>query len=646
MDRQIEIEKHSKMNMQNAEILDSSENILNSTDNSLLITENHSNESNSLLSEEISLKSSNISNSNKNHIDSIDFSNNSSVSSSNVIQQPEISWRREASIGNFMPAVVLLDRKQLMVNEPIDPISENRLIHLAVTFSYLNVTRCLIELFDCDINIRNAAGQSALHIACNNPSQDAYLLSYLIKNDLLQVNITDNSGVTPLFYAVLNKFNIAILALTYLKSDLTHIDNLGNNIFYFSLTSDNKFAMKFLMRHFPSHNLINQTYYKKQATLADVLITTKNTSCAKHIVKYYYDDLSVDSIISCKKDLNKFNVYNKFNYDMLNTLYYFKTKDYRSFFRALLRKDTDSEEHFYSYKLYNLSLMIYDYLIPSTSKLIKMGMLWVYSILLCDYFFILFIISKSKEEEYGYLQTTIDLWQISSLFTLILCMIKFTFYKYTDNFYEENQYNLTNPNYARENVCHQIYEAMERNPLDLFFEEEICEICLIRKDKSTNHCHMCRKCVKDFYFHSKLLNICFSKQNISYYIMLLSSFAAVHIYIVGLLFQVLDIESQGVDKKSIYTSENYTTNLVIFFMNASFYKIFLCLFFFITGVLYFQKLMTLVICLGYKTTYYNMFRYHKRSVGVIQQRGNLYYNIPQMNLISLKEFFVNLIFRK
>lgn len=651
MDRQIEIEKTSKRNNDSSiELLksedQSSENIFNSTDNSLLISENNSNESNSLLSEEITLKSSRLSESNKNELQSLDFSNKI-VNSPNVIQQPEISWRREASIGNFMPAVVLLDRKELMVNEPIDIISENRLVHLAVSFSYLNVTRCLLELFNCDINIRNAGGQSALHIACNNPSQDAYLLSYLLKNDLLQVNVTDHSGLTPIFYSVLNKFNIALLALTYLKSNLTHIDNFGNNIFYFSLTSDNKFAMKFLLRHFPANNIINQSYYKNQATLADVLITTKNTSCTKHLVKYYYKDLSLESLISCKKNLDKFNVYNKFNYDMLNTLYYYKTKDFVGFFRALFRKDrSECEDHCYSYKLYNFSLMIFDYLIPNTRNILKIAMLCAYIVMLSKFFSLLLDISNSKIIEYSYFQSLVDLWQISSFFTLIICMIRFTFYKYPDNFYEESQYNLTNPEYARENVCHQIYDAMERNPLDLFFEEEICEICLIKKDKNTNHCHICNKCVKDFYFHSKLLDICFSKQNINYYIVLLSSFAAIHFYIVVLLFKVLDIETQGTDKISIYNSENYTTNLVIFFINASFNKIFSCLFFFITGVIYFQKLMTLIICLGYKTTYYNMFRYHKRSVGVIQQRGNLYYNIPLMNLTSLKDFLLNLIFRK
>ena len=39
----------------------------------------------------------------------------------------------------------------------------------------------------------------------------------------------------------------------------------------------------------------------------------------------------------------------------------------------------------------------------------------------------------------------------------------------------------------------------------------------------------------------------------------------------------------------------------------------------------------------YKTTYYNMFRMHKKSVGIIQPRGNLYYNVPQMNLFSFLE---------
>jgi len=188
---------------------------------------------------------------------------------------------------------------------------------------------------------------------------------------------------------------------------------------------------------------------------------------------------------------------------------------------------------------------------------------------------------------------------------------------------------------------------MERNPVDLFFEEEICEICLIRHDKNTIHCNICGKCVRDFYFHSKLFSVCFSRKNINYYILFLSSLCALHFSIFYFLYFIVDIETVGINayrnKHSIYTSQSLLTNIVLLFINASLLRIVFIIAFFVACVIYLQKTLGLVLCVGYKTTYYNAYRHHKRSIGVIQPRMNLYYNIPDMNLISLCDFLKNLI---
>lgn len=630
----------------------------NTTDGSILIPDSDNNMLFDHDEEDTKLKNKPTkSNENKNVLENEPSYSNKDVliqsTRSSGVAQPEINWKVEALRANFMPAVVKLDRKEINVNEIVDPTSENRLIHLAVLSSYLNVTRCLVENFECEINAKNAGGQTALHIACNSAYQDSYLLSYLVKNDLIQVNTSDKSGLSPPLYAVMNKFNVAFLALAHLKADLDHVDNLGNNGFYFTLTCDNKFAMKFFMTHMSAFN-INQTFYKQQASLADILITTKNSSCTKHLVRYHHNDINLNSIVACRKSENSFPIYNKFNYDLLNTLYFYKTKNYPGFIKALLLKGVDSEGNKtreYTYKMYNLWFFIYDLMIQNTATWVKLSAFWAYSMLLCFTFYNLYFynlfndVSSNSNSDSGLfsLDTFFSIWQLISIFTLFISMFKFTFHKYKEGFFEENQYNLTNPQYTRENVCYQIYEAMERNPLDLFFEEEICEVCLIKKEKSTIHCNICKKCVKDFYFHSKFFNICFSKENILNYILLLFSFSTLHFSLAYLIYKIVDIQSdKPAGSNTIYSSNYLSTNLVFFILNASFVKLLSVFILFVASVLFFQKLLTLLACLGYKTTYYNMFRYHKRSVGVIQPRMNLYYNIPQMNLISLPSFIKNL----
>lgn len=284
------------------------------------------------------------------------------------------------------------------------------------------------------------------------------------------------------------------------------------------------------------------------------------------------------------------------------------------------------------------------------SNYIKYGLTYTYCAILLYFFYKLysfFLYNSIEIINVISLEGIFSLLGMCSVLLLFICLYKITFYKYPDNFYEKEEFNLTNPEYSRENVCYQIYEAMERNPLDLFFDEEICEICLIKKDKSTNHCHACNKCVKNFYFHSKFFGLCFSRENIYNYVLLKLSLAMINYALIYLIFHSTSIEAiQSVSsfskKESIYTSTYMTTNLYIFVINSSLANLFFVVLLFIIGTLFLQKALGYIICIGYKTTYYNMFRYHKRSVGVIQQRMKLFYNIPEMNLISIKEFFKNL----
>ena len=59
------------------------------------------------------------------------------------------------------------------------------------------------------------------------------------------------------------------------------------------------------------------------------------------------------------------------------------------------------------------------------------------------------------------------------------------------------------------------------NILDLPYIEEICPACGKRKKLEETHCFRCNTCFKYKYFHSNLLNVCITKNNIKRYLMYL-----------------------------------------------------------------------------------------------------------------------------
>jgi ankyrin repeat protein len=642
-------------------------------DNSLVLVDNDSNLITESNDEEIAFKNtkdsrdSNISitPSIKETIASINDESENSLNNNNTQTQTEIDWKKEALIGNFMPATVKLHRKEIDVNEVIDPSNENRLIHLSVDISYLNVTRCFLEIFEADINSKNSFGQTPLHMICNSQSKDAFLFSYLIKNDHIQIDAVDKSGFTPMFFSVMNNFNVATLALANLKADLAHLDNFGNNLTYHAIINGNKFALNFLMRHLDSADL-NTKFYKGDASLADVLITSRLNGMTRHLVKYHHNEINLSSIESCRKALSQFPHYNKSNYDVLNTLYNYKTNNIFGMLKALFKKESSntSDTHGYTLKFYNLKLFLYDLMLNNTKSYVKYSAIFFYLFTMLYFTFSLNILIFRNSPE---IQSITDYFTFFNylIFELYAAYIiasyilsKFMFYKYEEKFYDETQYNLTNPLYLTDHVAHQIYQAMERNPLDLFFEEEICEVCLTKKAKSTNHCHICKKCVPNFYFHSKLLGVCFSRSNVFWYILLLPCLAFIHTGLIYFIYLSVDYEtlknfpdsefiSENSNRvKTIYSSNYFTSNLISFVFNSTCTKLFGAFILFVTAVLYLQTVFSLILCIGYNVTYYNMFRYHKKSLGEIRLRNNLYYNIPHVNLLSFPNFVRNLIGKK
>jgi len=667
-------------------------------------------ETNNLLDENSFENSKNFENNLKICFNPIDI--NKSDSSSKIHNTKlVINWKDEIFKGNFMPVFCLLDRKKINVDEIIEPNTRNTLLHLALSFSFTNVTKGLIEIFKCNLNSKNRFGHTAFHILCNNEQADISLFSYLVKNENLLLDEKDSTGVTPLMFTIISKQNLPFLILLFKKANIYNVDDMGNNALYFCLSADNKFALNFLLRHYQILNL-NSKFFGNKATLSEILISQKGRQITKHLVKYFHHKIDLENIIASQKQKSQFNFYNNFNYDLFNTLYFYRTKNFFGILKKLISRNPLSSMTF---KYYNFKFLIYDLILPNMNENIKYFLIAFYCCCISYLFFFFLknstiLVIDSSNKYWGYLfgKFFFLLYQCSSIMGIFISVLKFYFTKipkiktcynnqtllniddnkiyYADNQLEESYtsnlnlsqennnipvslaesikntknnikepyYEFVNANYNSDNVLNILNQAVERNPLDFFFEEELCEICLIKKNKDTNHCHVCNRCIKEFYFHSKFLNVCFHRKNIYFYILFYCSLMAIHAaFILFLFFKVSNDFSKAnnpdeefIDIPTVlYQSESYISNFVTFLINLSFYELAFVLICLLKSILCLQNWVIIFFCVGYRVTYYNMFRMHKKAVGILQYRQEKICNIPKVNTISLYEFIKN-IFKK
>lgn len=140
-----------------------------------LIDIKSSSNENNLFEKEKSLENLKIleNDSQQKQIKSENFNNSSSesrdIQSNNLntkMQGPIISWKDEVMKGNFMPAIYLLNCGKIYINDVVCPNTNNRILHFATTFSFLNVSRCLVEKFKADINLQNSKGHSPTPYNC------------------------------------------------------------------------------------------------------------------------------------------------------------------------------------------------------------------------------------------------------------------------------------------------------------------------------------------------------------------------------------------------------------------------------------------------------------------------------------------------
>ena len=553
--------------------------------------------------------------SNENNTNENNINTNEKNITENLIPQilppTSISYLSEITRGNFMPSVLLLEQNKISINTPINHFTGETLLHMACNFSYYNVVRCFIENFHADYNIKNKIGLTAFHCVVMNKSKDMMLLTYFINLENILIDEEDINGLTPLFYSVINNFNLAFLNLIAKNANVKKLDNMGNNLLYYSLISENFFVTKFLLKHFPQEFNLNHSYLNHTIFLADVLIKTKNEKITKFLIKKYSNEIKIDAIASCKKNKKDFGVFNRNVYEMFNTIFFYKNGNFLEFFQCLFKnvfKFSNDENNnnlnsnfvennnkfVYKNKIENFYLF-FDLIVNNNQKKFSLFLLLIIYFL----FLFNFFVYKCFYSMIFY----------SIVFSLSVLLIKKAFKNFLIDF--NSNYKKFNVEDKKNNVFKIFNEVQKTNEILMLPADEnlVCEFCLNLKTLNKIHCMKCDNCIENYFLHSNLLNICIHQKNVRFYLLILT--------IILLTFSKI--------------LSNTNSTLI--------YLIFLYILIKILG-----KILSILINIGCKTTYFVSYHLHNyySECDLLLREESKYVPIPKMNLIKTKEFINNI----
>ena len=247
-----------------------------------------------------------------------------------------VDFRQQAIGGNFMPAIIMLEKNLIKVDDIIDEEKGETLLHLAGRFTFFNVIRVLIEKFHADINKKNKSGHTLLFLIVSSYDYNIINFAYLIKREELETDLFDCNGMSPLVHSVMTSFHFAFLYFIDEGLLEKYKDNYNNPLMYFAIVYNNKFVLSYLLSN--KKNEINSKYFNNSQSLSDILITNQYNSITKFLAKYYYNEIDLNTIASCRNNILDFDSYNIYNYEILNTLYFYKTKDYFGFISSIFKK--------------------------------------------------------------------------------------------------------------------------------------------------------------------------------------------------------------------------------------------------------------------------------------------------------------------
>ena len=499
-------------------------------------------------------------------------------------------WKEECMKSNLMPGIIMLEQKKINVDEEVNSTNGNTLLHYAASYGFYNAIRALIEIYKADINKQNKIGYSPLFYIVNNLDTNIFNFQYFVKLKKINFELTDINNLNILVHSIITHFNYAFLYFSYHGLiEKYHGDIYENPLIYFSIIYNNKFTLSYLLLKKTCD--INANYFKKSAILSDILITNKYNSVTKFLLKYFNEEINLQSINTCKKGLLNFPYYNIFNYELLNTLYFFKTNNYFKFILALIKShkqkfNNDSSKALlddklvnndigYKYKMVNLKYMIYDLILPKIPKTVKIITFFIY---LCLLYF------GTKEKIYFYFlyrnEMYIVFYKMITSFSLLILFIYMFF---------SSDKTLSNDKEIESDIVNIINNG---NVIDLPNIDEICPACSTRKNLNDSHCYRCKGCYSNRFFHSNLFEICITKHCIKRYLFYV--FLKINFYLICFF------NCYEKNKNKLFEYQSGFINL--------FFEIFILFMIFKdTG-----HLIWMILSLMLQTPYQFIYKYHKK----------------------------------
>jgi ankyrin repeat protein len=499
-------------------------------------------------------------------------------------------WKEECMKSNLMPGIIMLEQKKINVDEEVNSTNGNTLLHYAASYGFYNAIRALIEIYNADINKQNKIGYSPLFYIVNNLDTNIFNFQYFVKLKKINFELTDINNLNILVHSIITHFHYAFLYFSYHGLiEKYHGDIYENPLIYFSIIYNNKFTLSYLLLKKTCD--INANYFKKSAILSDILITNKYNSITKFLLKYFNEEINLQSINTCKKGLLNFPYYNIFNYELLNTLYFFKTNNYFKFILALIKNhkpkfNNDSSKALlddklvnndigYKYKMVNLKYMIYDLILPKIPKTVKIITFFIY---LCLLYF------GTKEKIYFYFlyrnEMYIVFYKMITSFSLLILFIYMFF---------SSDKTLSNDKEIESDIVNIINNG---NVIDLPNIDEICPACSTRKNLNDSHCYRCKGCYSNRFFHSNLFEICITKHCIKRYLFYV--FLKINFYLICFF------NCYEKNKNKLFEYQSGFINL--------FFEIFILFMIFKdTG-----HLIWMILSLMLQTPYQFIYKYHKK----------------------------------
>lgn len=545
----------------------------------------------------------------------------------NKINQDEevVDWKSQCIKGNLMPGILLLDEKKINPNDIVNPENGNTLLHYAANFGFYNVIRALVEIYNADINKENNLGYTPLFYIVSNTDTNIFNFQYMVKLKDINYEVEDINGLNILVHSIITNFHYAFLFFSYLGLIESHKhDKYSNPLIYFAIVNNNKFALSYLLLNKKIN--INDRYYNNSSVLSDILITNKNSSITKFLVKYFNEDIELSTIHTCKKSILNFPFYNVFNYELLNTLYFYKTKNYCRFLIAifktyspkfslisnqrLLEDNLVNNDIGYKYKMINLKYMIYDLILPNMSKNIKLFLFLLY---ICIFYFG----TKRKIISYNIITGNESINIFSLIYKFLSIFILYIWYMLMFN---SKDRKLNNGIEIESDIVNTIKND---NVVNLPYIDEICPSCRTRKKLSYSHCYRCKGCFDNKFFHSNLFQTCITKYNIKRYLFYL--LLKINFYFIC-LYNCLNHNKTNKSILAFFCMFIFKTDIINVIWEL------------IIGFFLFKEighLFALVISLSVETPYQFIYKYHKKiypnTLGEKNQ-NNMIVQVPEVNI--------------